>query len=417
MSSAEGTAKETSLKDIKDERLCVIKRVAELPLVSSAYEKVSATYTSAKESHPVIQAVCNRAEVGVKAIASTAASGAQPLLDKFEPQRNAKLIDRKSHGSSVLGFVPQLFSLSLSCSSVFRIEVVSGARGRLTEAAQESLEMAKSAMRIGMNGVMESDVWHMLLYRVSRILEHSDEWIEEYLPITDTELMDLANSAIREDFTNIPMPVLRNDLSNSMRLSLLSDKIRRRAYYITLEKIQRVQRTIDMTLFQLEQYMYMMKFTMRTWEHKFHQGQEKLQQIWQVYVRGWPRRKQFSELSQEEVASRALKMSQAISQQLEVNYLKLLADMEDLPDAIKEKVQQTQSNLEQLQAVVARDRTFDGIPIPLRHWSPEQIARVREALGNGSRKPPNTWVIGPFSSAGVHSEEITDSEEMAKVVA
>ena len=61
-------------------------RVASLPLVSSAYDMVSAAYISTKESHPYVKSVCDAAEKGVKTVASAAASGAQPLLSKLEPQ-------------------------------------------------------------------------------------------------------------------------------------------------------------------------------------------------------------------------------------------------------------------------------------------------------------------------------------------
>ncbi|XP_013926588.1 PREDICTED: perilipin-3-like [Thamnophis sirtalis] len=64
----------------------VADRVASLPLVSSAYDMVSAAYTSTKESHPYMKSVCDMAEKGVKTIASVAVSGAQPILTKLEPQ-------------------------------------------------------------------------------------------------------------------------------------------------------------------------------------------------------------------------------------------------------------------------------------------------------------------------------------------
>lgn len=66
---------------------CVITdRVANLPLVSSAYDMVSSAYASTKESHPYVKLVCDVAETGVKTIAAVAVSGAQPILDKLEPQ-------------------------------------------------------------------------------------------------------------------------------------------------------------------------------------------------------------------------------------------------------------------------------------------------------------------------------------------
>ncbi|NWS13157.1 PLIN3 protein, partial [Pachyramphus minor] len=61
-------------------------RVANLPLVSSAYDIVSSAYSSTKESHPCVRSVCDAAEKGVKTLTAAAVSGAQPLLTRLEPQ-------------------------------------------------------------------------------------------------------------------------------------------------------------------------------------------------------------------------------------------------------------------------------------------------------------------------------------------
>lgn len=60
--------------------------MASLPLVSSAYDMVSAAYASTKDSHPYMRSMCDVAEKGVKTLGAVAASGAQPLLAKLEPQ-------------------------------------------------------------------------------------------------------------------------------------------------------------------------------------------------------------------------------------------------------------------------------------------------------------------------------------------
>uniref|UniRef100_A0A8C6X5J2 Adipose differentiation-related protein n=1 Tax=Naja naja TaxID=35670 RepID=A0A8C6X5J2_NAJNA len=64
----------------------IADRVASLPLVRSAYDMVSAAYTSTKESYPYMKSVCDMAEKGVKTIASVVVSSAQPILNKLEPQ-------------------------------------------------------------------------------------------------------------------------------------------------------------------------------------------------------------------------------------------------------------------------------------------------------------------------------------------
>ncbi|NWI87003.1 PLIN3 protein, partial [Pitta sordida] len=62
-----------------------VKEVANLTLVSSACDVVSAAYASTKESHPYIRSVCDAAEKGVKSITEATASCVQPVLTTLEP--------------------------------------------------------------------------------------------------------------------------------------------------------------------------------------------------------------------------------------------------------------------------------------------------------------------------------------------
>lgn len=64
----------------------VVDRVANMPLISTTCNMVSAAYTSTKESHPHVKTVCDAAEKGVKTLTAAAVSGAQPILSKLEPQ-------------------------------------------------------------------------------------------------------------------------------------------------------------------------------------------------------------------------------------------------------------------------------------------------------------------------------------------
>lgn len=72
--------------------------MANLPLVSSAYDMVASAYTCTKESHPCVRSVCDAAEKGVKTLTAAAVSGAQPLLTRLEPQSECKGGGTAPHG-------------------------------------------------------------------------------------------------------------------------------------------------------------------------------------------------------------------------------------------------------------------------------------------------------------------------------
>lgn len=65
----------------------MVSRVSNLPLVSSACEAVSRSYTSTKENLPLLKGVMDAAESGVRTLGAAASTGSKPLLDIIEPQR------------------------------------------------------------------------------------------------------------------------------------------------------------------------------------------------------------------------------------------------------------------------------------------------------------------------------------------
>lgn len=60
--------------------------MANLALVSCACGAVASAYGRTKERLPCVRSVCDAAEKGVKTLTAAAASGAQPLLTRLEPQ-------------------------------------------------------------------------------------------------------------------------------------------------------------------------------------------------------------------------------------------------------------------------------------------------------------------------------------------
>lgn len=75
----------------------VVSRVSNLALVSSACEVVSRSYTSTKESMPLLKGVMDAAESGVRTLGAAATTGSKPLLDIIEPQREFIYTNKEYH--------------------------------------------------------------------------------------------------------------------------------------------------------------------------------------------------------------------------------------------------------------------------------------------------------------------------------
>ncbi|XP_041316631.1 perilipin-3-like [Pyrgilauda ruficollis] len=129
------TSEPTPAQPKAEEQQSIGTRVANLPLVSSAYDMVSSAYTCTKESHPYVRSVCDAAEKGVRTLTAAAVSGAQPLLTRLEPQISTanefacKGLDKLEEKLPLLQQPPQKI---ISDTKLLVTSTVTGARDVLT---------------------------------------------------------------------------------------------------------------------------------------------------------------------------------------------------------------------------------------------------------------------------------------------
>ncbi|XP_053145083.1 perilipin-3-like isoform X2 [Hemicordylus capensis] len=393
MSSNEVRAKAEFLEGTEQDLQYVVHKVAALPLVSSAYEMVSATYTSAKESHPAIQAVCDVAETGVKTIATSAASSAQPLLSRLGPQIAAANVyacqglDKLQETLPVLQQRVEKVVLDAKglvsgakdsvCTKVTEAtDIASSMADVAKEAVQEGMGMARSAMTSGMSTVAESTVGQIVAGCLDKAIETSDQLLDHYLPMTDEELAALATSVDPEDSGVSPSGIQKQPHGYYVRLGSLSAKLRNRAYQHSLGKLQNVKQSTQVILPQLQQAIELME-------------------------------------------SEALSMSHKIALQMQAVCQSLLTNVQGLPAPLQEKVQQTYGNMEELQTTLSRAKTFQDVSTGILNESQERINKAREVVDEVvdyvMQNTPLTWVVGPFAPAGTLPVEPTELTVEAKV--
>ncbi|XP_030087388.2 perilipin-3-like isoform X2 [Serinus canaria] len=143
------TSEPTPAQPKAEEQQNIGTRVANLPLVSSAYDMVSSAYTCTKESHPYVRSVCDVAEKGVKTLTAAAVSGAQPLLTRLEPQISSanefacKGLDKLEEKLPILQQPPQKI---ISDTKLLVTSTVTGARDVLTSTVAGAKDAVSSRM-------------------------------------------------------------------------------------------------------------------------------------------------------------------------------------------------------------------------------------------------------------------------------
>ncbi|XP_062041138.1 perilipin-3 isoform X3 [Lepus europaeus] len=424
--SADGTGTDASAQGTAEELVpqpSVVDRVASLPLVSSTCDMVTGAYASTKESHPRVKTVCDAAEKGVRTLAAAAASGAQPILARLEPQIASaseyahRGLDRlegslpilQQPTEKVLADTKDLVSSKVSGAREMVSNTVASAKDsvatRVTEAVdatrgavQSGVDRTRSVVASGVHSVMDSRVGQMVLSGVDTVLGKSEAWVDNHLPMTDAELARIATSL--EGFDMASVQQQRQEQSYFVRLGSLSERLRQRAYEHSVAKLRGTRQRAQEALGQLAQALSLVETMKPGVDQKLTEGQERLRQL----CVGWSQRPlQGPEdpAAPEQVESQALSMFRGVTQQLQCTCASLAASIQGLPSQVKEQVQLARRQVEDLQATFAAVHSFQDLSGSVLTQSRERVAKAREALDHMieyvAHNSPVTWLVGPFA--------------------
>ncbi|XP_074060050.1 perilipin-3 isoform X2 [Macrotis lagotis] len=429
----------------------IVNRVASIPLVSSTCDMVSAVYESTKENHPYVKSVCGLAEQGAKTLAAAAVSGAQPLLSKLEPQIASaseyahKGLDRleeklpilQQPSEKVIADTKELVSSKVTGAKDAVSSTVLGAKdavsstvlgakdamtNRVTEAVdmtrgavQSGVDMTKSMVTSSVNTVMGSKVGQMVLSGVDTVLGKSEEWVDNYLPMTDEELAKIATSLEGFDVTSVQQQ--KEQQGYFVRLGSLSSKLHQRAYQHSLGKLRQTKQNTQEALLQLSQAISLIENIKQGGVQKLLDGQDKLHQMWLTWNQ--KEHKESCDAAQDatkpEVESRTLTMFRDVTQQLQGNCLQLVSSIQGLPSNIQDKVKQAHTQVEELRATFSGAQSFQDLSSSVLTQSRERVNKVKESLDEMveyvAHNTPLTWLVGPFFPSDQTSSESEKTPE------
>ncbi|NWV10167.1 PLIN3 protein, partial [Ptilonorhynchus violaceus] len=404
-------------------------RVANLPLVSSAYDMVSSAYTSTKESHPYVRSVCDAAEKGVKTLTAAAVSGAQPLLTRLEPQISTanelacKGLDKLEEKLPILQQPPEKL---ISDTKLLVTSTVTGARDALTStvagakdavtsrvtgvvdmtkgAVQGGVELTRSAVSSGVSTVMGSAVGQMVASGVDSVLGKSEELVDHYLPMTDEELAKLATAV--EGFEPEQQ---RQQQSYFVRLGSLSSKLRHRALQHSLGKLQSARQSSQDLLAQLQRTLDLVEHLKQGVDQRLQGGQEKLQQLWQEWSKKQPGGGK-DQVPPETVESGTVTMLQGLTQQLQSSCQPLLSSLQGLPASVQDTAGQVRHNVEELRAALGSVSSLQDVTGPVLARARAHATKARqlmdELVEHVAFNTPLTWLVGPFAPSGQRPVEL-----------
>ncbi|XP_030365525.1 perilipin-3-like [Strigops habroptila] len=263
------------------------------------------------------------------------------------------------------------------------------------EALQEGVEMTNSVVT---NSISKAKaVSQAVGGGVEAVLGISEDLVDHYLPMTEEELGKLATS---EGFGMASVEEQRQNKSYFVRLGSLSNKVRRRAYHLSLAKLQRVRQSTQDTLSRLQLTIKLIESVKGEIGQKLLDAQEKLYRLWVDWSLTQPKGNQVKTASQVEVESRTLAMLHIITQQLQLVYENLKASIQGLPSNIQEAVYQATRNIHKLHRSFSSAVSFQDLSSTTLTQSQDRVAEARRSLDElfeyVTQHTPLNWVVGPF---------------------
>ncbi|KAM5165648.1 perilipin-3-like isoform 2-T2 [Mantella aurantiaca] len=411
----------------------MVARVANIPLVSSAYSLVSAAYISTKDNHPYIRRVFAVAEMGANALTGVAVSGSKPFLSRLEPQiatanelackgldklestlpilqrpADEVVSDAKSLVTGARDAVVGAVTSTVTGAGNTVTGTVSGVVGLATGVVQGSINATRSVA----STVMESQVGQLVTSGVDTVLGKTEEWVDNCLPMTDEELSQLA--ATVEGCEVAQLQQQKDQQSYFVRLGSLSSRIRHRAYQHSLGKVRNAQMRTAEVLAQLHLTFHLVE----SFNQHVQGGKEKLYQLWLDWSKQQPETESAigeTECDDSALNSRVIRMTQMMTKQLQTTCFALISGAQGLPANIQERMKQLRQNVQELNTVFTSVGSLGDLTVRILTQSRERVTRahdhVNELFTHVRRNTPLTWVVGPFAPQIVERPETPEDEQ------
>ncbi|XP_050766637.1 perilipin-3-like isoform X2 [Gymnogyps californianus] len=273
------------------------------------------------------------------------------------------------------------------------------------EAIQEGVEMTNSVVT---NSISKAKaVSQAVAGGVESVLGISEDLVDHYLPMTEEELGKLATTV--EGFGMASVEEQKQQQSYFVRLGSLSNKVRHRAYQLSLNKLQRIKQSTQDTLSRLQLAIKLIESVKQEVGQKLLDGQEKLHQLWVDWSLTQPKGNQVKTASQAEVESRTLAMLHIITQQLQPVYENLKASIQGLPSNIQEAVYQAARNIHKLHSSFSSAMSFQDLSRTTLTQSQDCVVEARRSLDDlfeyVTQNTPLNWLVGPFRAIAKVSQD------------
>ncbi|NXH02936.1 PLIN3 protein, partial [Loxia leucoptera] len=395
-------------------RQSVVSRVAKLPLVSCACGAVASAYGRTKERHPCVRSLCDAAEKGVRTLTAAAASGAQPLLTRLEPQISTankfacRGLDKLEEKLPILQQPPERVTppgghgqgSRAGCPCAVPCQVVAGTRELVSGTVSGAVARTRSAF----GAMVGTSVGRLLATGVGTVLGKSEELLDRYLPGTDEELEVARGTEVTRGTEVAPQERQRRWQSYFVRVGSLSARLPQRALRRSLGDLQRARLRAQRLLAQLHHVIRLIEEGQQGTDGPWHSSREHLHHLWLEWSQQDAVPMEDNEVrGGGTVEARTLAMLQGLLHQLHAACSHLATGAQAFPSSVQETAGHVRHGVEGIQASLASARSFQELSGLVLAQSREAVTRAQLSLEglleHVGQHTPLPWLVGPFAPA------------------
>uniref|UniRef100_A0A8C5ILL2 Perilipin n=1 Tax=Junco hyemalis TaxID=40217 RepID=A0A8C5ILL2_JUNHY len=392
------------------EEAAAVKEVANLSLVSSACEVVSADCDSSKESQPCLSSVCDAAEKGVQSVTQATASCVQPTLANLEPHVYA-VSEYAAKGLEKLGEeLPLVPKLMLPGTKELLSSTVAEVKESVSSGVLEALDVTRDTLQ-GSEGTatpavtsVEPAVPQRGVLGAEAVLGTAEG---DSLPTGNEELAQLAVS--EEGMAALPLK------QQQQHLDSLPEDLRLLAQLHSPARIQQLLLGLQGAMAQLHHMLKLIE-ALKQFNRKLQEEKAELHQMWLDWTRKYLKESGDESPSEpEEMECGTLLMASRISQQMQLSCSELVAAMQDLPCSLPDALQQAWCAIEELRAAFLGASSFQDLSGSVLAQSQRELAVVQEyieeLLDYLKNNTPLSGLVGPSSPREEEEDQSSKEEE------
>ncbi|XP_074131806.1 perilipin-3-like [Sminthopsis crassicaudata] len=281
-------------------------------------------------------------------------------------------------------------------------------------AFQSGMDMSKSKFAIDTETASDLAKFDLMTLDSTEELQQSEEGDDNYLPMTDDELAEIAEIWSPEEWKIPSIQQQRKTQRYFVRLGFLPPNLHQQAIEYSTVKLKQIKQNVLETHLQLSQIINLINNVKQTGQ-PLCESQEKLDQTWVHWYQLFPTN---NKQDVEKMESQTLLLLTKLLSKLRNIILLLLSSTRGLYYDIRRKIKQSLHYMREYKAILVTVNSFQDLSCKFINLIQEEsnkiLAFLDQIQDNLAEDRPLTWIMGPFVPSNQGSQKAERTSEASE---